>query len=272
LILFHCHPLPQGVFAQHRPDDGLDGTAAELIRRAREIGFSRAVVFAPDIVADDPPYGVAGDPNEWLARELDALPERDFLVPFLRVNPTKPDAAHEMERWRAEGFVGVKIHPEIQRFGLDEPGLDEFFDAAAELKLPVVTHTGVLQGRFPPSRYRPELFERFVADRPDLVLILAHAGGAAYFRQVLALLQTYRNTYADLTGTLRPGRMWYIPELGLVRDVGLRGRLIYGSDWPWGGPKQVLADLEALRGSPFDADEQAAILGGTIARILGLAA
>ncbi len=176
-----------------------------------------------------------------------------------------------MERWSAEGFRGVKIHPEIQRFGLDAPGLDEFFAAAAALRLPVVTHTGVLHGRFPPSRYRPELFEPFVAAHPDLVLILAHAGGAAYFRQILALLQSYPNTYADLTGTLRPGKPWYIPptDLYLVRDVGLRGRLVYGADWPWGGVEHVMADLDALRGMSFDAEERDAILGGTIARLLG---
>jgi predicted TIM-barrel fold metal-dependent hydrolase len=274
LILFHCHPLPKGVFERNMPGTGFDGTAGELVRCAHEMGFSRAVVFAPDLVADDAPYGVTCDPNEWLAAELDGLADCDFLVPFLRVNPTEPDAVREMERWKAAGFVGVKIHPEIQRFGLDEPGLDEFFAAAAELKLPVVTHTGVLHGRFPPSRYRPELFEPFLAGRPELVLILAHAGGAAYFRQVLALLQSYPNTYADLTGTLRPGKPWYIPptDLYLVRDVGLRGRLIYGADWPWGGTEHVLADLEALRGMQFDAEERAGILGGTIARLVDISA
>ncbi len=272
MILFHCHPLPEGVFARNMPGSGLDGTAAELARCAREMGFSRAVVFAPDLASDDAPYGVAGDPNEWLAHEIEATGAGDFLVPFMRVNPTKPDAIGEMTRWHAQGFRGVKIHPEIQRFGLDAPGLGEFFAAATELKLPVVTHTGVLHGRFPPSRYRPELFEPFVAAQPDLVLILAHAGGAAYFRQALALLQSYPNAYADLTGTLRPGKPWYIPpaDLYLVRDVGLRGRLIYGADWPWGGMGHVLADLEALRCMQFDAEERAGILGGTIGCILDL--
>ena len=197
----------------------------------------------------------------------------EFFVPFMRLNPAAdPNAVREMERWKAEGFRGIKIHPEIQRFGLDAPGLDEFFAAAAELRLPVVSHTGVLHGRFPPSRYRPELFERFVAEQPDLTLILAHAGGAAYFRQALSLMQSYPNTYADLTCTLRPGLPWYIPagELYLIRDVGLRGRLIYGADWPWGGTQHVLSDLEALRNMEFDAEERADVLGGTIARILGI--
>ena len=72
--------------------------------------------------------------------------------------------------------------------------------------------------------------------------------------------------------TLTPGSLWYIPphELYLARDVGLRGRLIYGRDWPFGGVEAVKRDLAALAALDLPQEEKDAILGGTMARVLGL--
>jgi predicted TIM-barrel fold metal-dependent hydrolase len=273
-MLSHCHPVPPGIFPKVDPDAGLDGTPGELARCARELGFDRAVAVAPDLTTDDPGYGVEGDPNAWLAAEV-ARPEcRDTLIPFMRLRPhvDLPGSVAEMERYAAAGFSGVKIHPEIQRIDLRRVDLDDFFGAAARLGLPVLTHTGVLRGGFPLVACEPMLFERYAAAHPDLALVMAHAGGAPFFRQVLALMQSYPNVYADLTGTLTPGSMWHIPpaELYLARDVGLRGRLIYGADWPFGGEAHVRADLAAIDRLELDEEEKGLILGGTLARLLRL--
>ncbi len=273
-ILSHCHPVPKGVFEKVQPQAGLDGTPEELVRCARELGFDRAVALAPDLATDDHQFGVAAEPNRWLADAVSAEACAGFLIPFMRLYPHQDlaGAIAEMERWAARGFAGIKIHPEIQRIDVGDPGLDPFFAAAERLGLPVLTHTGVLRGNFPLSRYEPILFEPFVAEHPGLTLIMAHAGGAPYFRQVLALMQSYPNVYADLTGTLTPGSWWYIPpqELYLARDVGLRGRLIYGADWPFGGVEHVRRDLAALDALDLPDGEKDAILGSTLARILSL--
>lgn len=273
-ILAHCHPVPKGVFEKVEPDAGLDGTVGELARCTRELGFDRAVALAPDLTEDDHDYGVAAQPNRWLAGAIDEADCADVIIPFMRLYPHVDMAAAigEMEEFAARGFAGIKIHPEIQRIDITDPALDEFFAAAARLGLPVLTHTGILRGNYPLLKYEPRLFEPFIADHPDLTLIMAHAGGAPYFRQVLALMQSYPNVYAELTCTLVPGSWWYIPphELYLVRDVGLRGRLIYGRDWPFGGMEGVRRDLEALDALELPQGEKADILGGTMARILGL--
>lgn len=272
-IMSHCHPAPRGQFAKLSPGTGLDGTVGELARCTRELGFDRAIAIAPDLLSDDPHYGVKSDPNGWLEGELSAAEGTDVLIPFMRLNPTHGRRAlDEMSEWAGRGFRGVKIHPEIQRINISDPRLDPFFGAAERLGLPVITHAGVLRGNFPLMRYEPRLFEPFIASHPNMVLIMAHAGGAPYFRQVLALMQSYPNVYADLTGTLAPGSLWYIPpaELYLVRDVGLRRRLIYGTDWPFGGKDRVRRDMEAVQALELPDAEKAGILGGTLAGILSL--
>lgn len=52
--------------------------------------------------------------------------------------------------------------------------------------------------------------------------------------------------------------------------VGLRGRLIYGADWPFGGTEHVRRDLEALQSLELSDEEKEGILGGTLARLLRL--
>ncbi len=273
-ILSHCHPMPAGYFAKYSPETGLDGTPGELARWARQLGFDRAVAIAPDLEEDDPGYGLPSGPNEWL-RDAVAEPDcRHVLIPFMRVQPQRdlPGAIRDMESSAGQGFVGVKMHPEIQRIDLNDLALDSFFAAAERLGLAVLTHTGILRGHFPLAKYEPRLFEPFILQHPRLPFIMAHAGGAPYFRQVLALMQSYRNVYADLTGTLAPGSWWYIPpqELYLVRDVGLRGRLIYGADWPFGGAERVRRDLAALEALDLPDEEKDRILGGTLADVLRL--
>jgi len=273
-IMSHCHPVPEGVFEKLQPNAGLDGTVRELVRCGRELGFDRVVALAPDLLSDDPGFGVESRPNEWLLQAIEEAACGECVIPFMRLHPQRdPEGTVErMEELAARGFAGIKIHPEIQRIDITDPALDAFFAAAERLGLPVLTHTGVLRGNFPLGRYEPRLFEPFVAAHPGVTLIMAHAGGAPYFRQVLALMQSYPNVYAELTGTLTPGSAWYIPpcELYLVRDVGLRGRLIYGTDWPFGGIEHVRRDLAAIDALDLPGEEKSLILGGTLQRILGI--
>ena len=60
---------------------------------------------------------------------------------------------------------------------------------------------------------------------PQMPIILAHTGGAAFFREALAVIQNNPNCYAELSGTLNPNSPWHIPEedLLLIRLVGSSG-------------------------------------------------
>jgi predicted TIM-barrel fold metal-dependent hydrolase len=272
-ILSHCHVLPRGVFERSSPETGLDGTPVELVHCGSQLGFDRAVAIAPDANADDPDYGIAAEPNEWLAGIMRQPICAGYLIPFMRLNPLGgTHVLTDMEHWAGLAFAGIKIHPEIQRIDITDAWMEAFFGQAERLGLPILTHTGVLHGNFPLAKYEPRLFEPLVAAHPEVPLIMAHAGGAPYWRQVLALMQSYPNVYADLTGTLTPGSLWYIPphELYLARDVGLRRRFIYGADWPFGGIEHVRRDLAAIEKLELPDEEKDGILGVTLAELLGL--
>jgi len=267
-ILFHCHVFPKGIFERNAPEAGIEGTPEELSRCTRELGFDKAVALAPG-EAEEGNYGVDGDPNQWLR---EAVEDDDRLIPFMRLNPDHGRRAiDDMARYASKGFAGIKIHPESQGVDMRNEALDPFFAAAEDLGLPIVTHTGVLHGKMPLYTHEPMLFEPFIAEHPNLVLIMAHMGGLPYFRQVVGLMQSYPNVYGDITGMLTPS-MWYIPpdELYLLHALGLSDRLIYGCDWPWGGVPHVQGQLDTLAASRFSEEEKSAILGGTLAKVLGL--
>jgi predicted TIM-barrel fold metal-dependent hydrolase len=57
----------------------------------------------------------------------------------------------------------------------------------------------------------PILVDEVAKNHPKLRIIIAHAGGAAFCRQALAVAQSNRNCYLDLSATIQEDSGWYIP-------------------------------------------------------------
>ena len=112
---------------------------------------------------------------------------------------------------------------------------------------------------------------RICPHQSPLPVIIAHCGGAGFFRETILALQSAPNCYADLALVLGPSAGWYGPdeELRLLIELGLAPRLIYGLDYPWGGADQVRYDLRAVERWPIEEEVRAGILGGTMASLLG---
>lgn len=87
--------------------------------------------------------------NQWvcdLARDHQPL-----LVPFISVDPWvfSPEQArrHVYEMAARHGARGVKIHPPVQRFHASDDRLWPVYEACAELRLPILAHSGYRQRR-----------------------------------------------------------------------------------------------------------------------------
>ncbi len=96
-----------------------------------------AVCFMVDTVRWGGPVIERGDPRSSRADE------RDVLIPFVSVDPHRPDAAAEARRLIAEHDVrGFKFHPSLQAFFPDDRLAYPLYEVIAEHKLPAVFHTG----------------------------------------------------------------------------------------------------------------------------------
>src|SRR3954451_22985454 len=67
----------------------------------------------------------------------------DVLIPFGSVDPHDgPSAVARLRDLAAAGARGLKLHPSLQAFAPNDPAHYPLYATAAELRLPIVFHTG----------------------------------------------------------------------------------------------------------------------------------
>jgi predicted TIM-barrel fold metal-dependent hydrolase len=233
-----------------RSDAAVGGAYAEILARwVRESGeIDRAVVYAMDGVYDASgaldlgrTHHMVG--NDYLFSVCRAHPE---LLPGASVNPARRDALDELDRVAALGAVLVKLLPNSQLFDPGDRAHRGFFRRCAELRLPVVCHTGYehtlpapCQAYGDPRRLVPALEE-------GATVIAAHAGASGvldeieYFDDFLELCDRYDRLYGDTAALCTPTRRRYL--LRLVEMPAVCARLVHGSDFPIPVVPWLLAD------------------------------
>lgn len=250
-----------------------DGTAAGLVRSMRAAGVDRSVVLP-----------VATNPRQ-VPRVNDAsaaLNETrggDGILSFGCIHPDYPDWKAELARIAGLGLKGIKIHPVYQDVDLDDPRFLRILARAGEVGLVVLAHAGLDIGFPGKVNCSPEMALRAVRQVGPVKLVLAHMGGWKNWDRVLELLPdtgVYLDTSFSLGTIPHNGDGHFSPEelsllneqafMVMVRAFGAH-RLLFGTDSPWGGQAQCLAQLRAL---PLTAEEQAAILGGNARWLLGI--
>lgn len=220
-----------------------DGLLADLDRW----GIAAAVCFAPNDPGPDGQFAVA---NAAVLAAAGAAGGR--IVPFCRVDPSRPGAAAAMERAAAGGARGLKLHPVAQRFRPEDPAVAAMVRDATARGWPVTVHAGY--GARPVAGPLGALLD----SAPGARLILAHAGrGDA------------RAVARDLAG--RPGVMLDTSLAALADLVALPPeRLLFGSDRPYGEHGTALllvARAAAVAG--WSDDQVAGVLGANAAALLG---
>lgn len=227
-----------------------DGTVAGLIAAMDRGGVDRSLVVP---VATKPSQVTVI--NDWIA----GLP-RDRIIPFGSMHPDFPDPAAEMRRLAHMDIRGIKLHSQNQDFSPDEERMRPIYEAAIELGMIVFFHAG----GFPVDEgfeARPAHFARMLDAYPDLVCILAHMGGYAYWDEVREHL-CGRDVYFDTAYC--PRNLPDAEFVRLIRDHGVE-RVLFGSDGPW---TDAVAEIAHLRGMGLSASELELVLGANAAELL----
>ncbi|WP_331755755.1 amidohydrolase family protein [Streptomyces sp. NBC_01643] len=226
-----------------------------------------AVVFTVDAhTATGHPALPAEDLLEQVA------PHADVLVPFCSVDPRSgPAAAKRLRELVGTGARGLKLHPSLQAFDPSDKDNYPLYEAACELGIPVVFHTGqtgigagIPGGRGIKLRYSdPMLLDDVAADFPQLTVIMAHPA-VPWLDAQLSVATHKANVYIDLSG--------WTPKLfppQLVRAVNgrLKHKVLFGSDYPLIQPDRWLDDFGTLGIKP---NVLSFVLKDNAARILGL--
>jgi predicted TIM-barrel fold metal-dependent hydrolase len=187
------------------------------------------VVFSPAAV----PRQVRGI-NDFIAAVCREHPE---LIGFGALHHEMENPAGEIERLIALGLKGVKFHPDMQRFNIDDDCMMDIY-AALEGRLPVIFHTGDYRYSFS----HPARLARVLDNFPKLTAVAAHFGGWSLFDIAMDHLLK-RFCYFDVSSSL--------PFLGrrraaeLIRVYGAE-RFFFGSDYPMWNPAACLAEFLEL--------------------------
>lgn len=217
-----------------------DASLVEII--ARQIRAARSVDAAV-ILAMDAPRDAAGEidwdacevyvPNRFVAEAVRPYPELHFGA---SVHPSRADALEELAWSKANGAVLLKWLPNIQNIDPADARLRPFYAKLVELDLPLLTHVG-----------DEESFSRTnnaLADPRRLILplecgvrvIAAHVASSGFndgeenIERLLALMPLYPNLFADISTLTQFNRKRHLPKV--LADARLRGRLLYGTDYP----------------------------------------
>lgn len=146
------------------------------------------------------------------------------------VYPGSPRAIAELERIKAAGLKGIKLHPEYQDFDIHDSKAYPIYEKCGELGLFILFHAGRDRG-FPDTyRAKPEYLARAAEDFPQNTFIAAHWGGFGDWDKVESLLCGRKNLYFDtshICENLSPEQ-----ALRLVRKHGAE-RILFASDYPW---------------------------------------
>ena len=279
-IDFHTHVFPDGLAPKVIPPMGrrsrvahyADGTAAGLRASMARAGVDLSVVLP---VATNP--GQVAKLND-LAAANNAAWAGTGLLSFGAVHPDLPDFRGELERVKALGLPGVKLHPPYQQTPLDDPRYLRILEECARLDLIAVTHAGIDVG-VPGAWCTPDMCLRAVRSAGWPKLVLAHLGGWRQWDEVLDKLageDVYLDT-AYIFGALEPApgtqrgederRLIAPGQFAAIAAAHGADRVLFATDSPWQDQSRSLAILDAM---PLPEADRLAIRGENARTLLGL--
>lgn len=182
-----------------------------------------------------------------------------FFFPVCSVHPADGQAAlEEIERVSAAGAAWLKLHPNTQRFDVDDPAIVKVASRAAERGLPIL-----FDAYSPWDANQPGKFVNLAMAVPEARLILAHAHGPGFPQLLVYDVLAHdpewgRNVWIDIsvTAVMLAGGPFAGQFAWVLRKVGI-DRVVFGSDYPLDDP---LTAVRAVVELGFTDEEQAAIL------------
>jgi predicted TIM-barrel fold metal-dependent hydrolase len=246
----HVHFLPprllQKIWAYFEAAGPLIGTAwpiryqwsdADRVAHLRTLGVR---AFSALAYAHRP--GMAVDLNRWTLDFAAATPD---CLPSATFYP-EPDVARYAHAAIDEGARVFKMHPQVGGFPPTSPELDAVWGLLADAGVPVVVHAGHAPVGTPHTG--PEPFAELLARHPALTAIVAHMGAPDYL-PFLDLAERYERVALDTTLAFTPFFDQFSPfptaALPRLRDLGLAGKVLLGSDFP-NIPYQYAEQLASL--------------------------
>lgn len=261
VIDFHTHAFPEEIapkvmeklsFTSGGLIPQTDGTIKGLKELMKKDGVDKSVTLA---IATNAKQQKAV--NDYIVSQ-----KSDEIIPFGSVYPYAEDALEELERIKAMGMKGVKLHPEYQQFFVDDEFMKPIYKKISDLGLLLVFHAGEDFGYPAPYHATPERLRK-AAKWIDTPMICAHWGSANMGEEVLKYLcdiPVYFDTAFGYSS---------MPKDRAKRILDKKGvdKILFGSDCPWHAPSW---DMRMIKTLELTQQEEDLIFYKNAIKLLGL--
>jgi len=184
-------------------------------------------------------------PNSQVAAYVRQHPDR--LIGFAGVDPSSPrEAIEAMRHARSElGMQGVAVAPAAQDFHPTASQALKVYQVAAELKLPVLFHSGPhFDPRCKLEYANPLPLDEVAREFPSLKIIIAHLG-YPWVDETLVLLAKHPGVFSDISWLLhQPWRAYQ--ALLSAHQYGVMDKLLFGSGFPYTSAASCIEALYSI--------------------------
>ena len=236
IIDAHCHIYPDKIAQKASDSTGtfynipslLDGKISTLLEHGEKAGIEHFIVQS---VATTPKQ--VSSINRFIATSV--AESNGKFTGLGTLHPDSEDIEADVNEIISLGLKGVKLHPDIQRFKIDDFRMLKIYELC-EGRLPILIHTGDNRYDFSnPNRMMPilEIYK-------DLTVIGAHLGGWSIWEEATAKLSNYKNFYVDCSSSLYALSPSKAKELILAYGTK---RVLFGTDYPMWEPQTEIDKL-----------------------------
>lgn len=258
MIDFHTHLYPEVIapksvsFTSKYYDIPSTGTGLleDLLHHMDEAGVTHAVTHSVAVRADQIP-----SINRFLRSMIS-----DRIIGYGAVHPDMVDPEETIRALKEDGIKGVKIHPDMQLFAINDERMDRIYRCLEELDMPIMMHMGDKRYDTSDPRRLADVMDRF----PKLKVIGAHLGGYSQWKLAKECLYGRENLYMDTSSAIRFMTSDYARELINAHD---KEKIFFATDYPLTVPKIELQIFNKLHLSDEIREK---ILYKNAARFLGL--
>lgn len=258
----HVHIYPEKIAAKAAKTIGefydipmaFDGSIPSLLKNCEEAGISRCLVHSVATTHEQ-----VRKINDFIASSVAENPDKFVGFGSLHPSMSADEEDEEIKRMILLGLRGIKLHPDFQKFNIDDKHAMELYEVI-DGRLPILFHTGDKRFSYSSPQRLAVAAKRF----PRQKMIGAHFGGYTEWDAAQQCLLDIENVYVDSSSSL----FAISPEKAkrYIEAFGSK-RVFFGTDYPmWNGREE----LERFDKIDLTDSEREQILSGNICRFLGI--
>lgn len=276
-LKFKVYLSAAGVADVEQADAQLIKRLVNLVKHISNHGKHRLLAFDKNYSHDGSPDLQKTEfyvPNEYVFALAEQYP--DLFVPNISVNPYRPDALAELEKWARRGARVVKWLPNAMGINPADPKCDAFYLKMKELDLILLSHGGeekAVEAEEDQKLGNPLLLRRALDH--GVKVIVAHCAGLGQnedldrpdkksthnFDLFMRLMDEKRYeglVFGEMSAMTQFNRIGK-PLTTILEREDLHERLVNGSDYPLPAINVLIRTRPLVKGGYINTDEREAL-------------